>query len=103
MSRSISDVMQNKSEYDYNLKNSENNTNEVNYPTKLFNSFMNDKNTHNSLKNSRYINNYPSTTLLNLKRFFNSQEQNKIFSGFKSSDKSNSINNKTNTFLKKKI
>ena len=64
----------------------------TNYPKRIFTSFMKNKNTSNSLKNSKYINNYPSTTLLSLKRFFGKENQDKLFKSFKSPNKNQELN-----------
>ena len=90
-SRGIDDILPNKN---YKKRNSENDVMETNYPNKVFSSFINNKNTHNDIKNSRYINNYPSTTLLSLKRFLGAENQTKIFNGFKSADKNKNLNNR---------
>ena len=93
LSRTIDDIFQGKS---YIKRNSENGAMETNYPNKVFSSFLNNKNTHNVLKKSRYINNYPSTTLLTLKRFFGAENKEKLFKGFQSADKNKIINNRYN-------
>ena len=93
LSRSIDDILPNK---DYSRKKSANGAMETNYPNKMFISFINDKKTHKDIKNSRYINNYPSTTLLSLKRFFGAENQEKLFDGFKSADKNKIKNNRYN-------
>ena len=93
LSRGIDDLFQNKN---YIKKNSENGAMETNYPNKVFISFIKNKNTHNDIKNSRYINNYPSTTLLSLKRFFGAENKEKLFKGFQSADKNKMLNNRYN-------
>ena len=90
LARGINDILQNKN----NIKKSSDSAMSTNYPTRVFTSFINNKNTHNDLKNSRYINNYPSTTLLSLKRFFGKENQDILFKGFKSADKNKEINNR---------
>ena len=93
LSRGIDDLFQNKN---YIKKNSEKGAMETNYPNKIFSSFIKNKNTHNDIKNSRYINNYPSTTLLSLKRFFGPENTEKLFKGFQSADKNKILNNRYN-------
>ncbi len=89
LSRGIDDILQNN-----NITNniSKDGAMETNYPIKVFNSFLTNKSTHSDLKNSKYINNYPSTTLLSLKRFFGKDNQDKLFKGFKSADKNKQLN-----------
>ena len=91
LSRGIDDILPNKN---YIKKKSENGVMETKYPNKVFSSFILNKNTHNDIKNSRYIQNYPSTTLLSLKRFFGPENQEKLFNGFKSADKNKIVNNR---------
>ena len=90
LSRDVDDILRNKK---YLKKNSIKNGMETNYPQKVFSSFLNNKNTNSIIKNSSYINNYPSTTLLTLKRFFGPENQDKIIHGFKSANKNNNNNN----------
>jgi len=91
LSRNISDIIRNKKSYQ---NNSENKTLSLNQPNKLFASFINNKNTHNDLKNSRYINDHPSTALLSLKKFFDTEGQNQLYNGFKSANKNKKINDR---------
>ena len=91
LSRNITDIINNKKCYQ---SNSENKTLTANQPNKLFDAFIHNKNTHKDLKNSQYINNYPSTTLLSLKRFFDTEGQNQLFNGFKSANKNKRINDR---------
>ena len=91
LSRNINDIINNKKCYQ---SNSENKTLTSNQPNKLFTAFIHNKNTHTDLKNSRYINNYPSTTLLSLKRFFDTEGQNQLFNEFKSASKNKKINDR---------
>ena len=102
LSRGIDEILKNKN---LTKKISKDGGMETNYPTKVFTSFLSNKNTPNDLKNSRYINNYPSTTLLSLKRFFGKENQDKLFKGFKSADKNKQLNNRyTNMkYTQKKI
>ena len=91
LSRNITDIINNKKCYQ---SNSENKTLTANQPNKLFETFIHNKNTHKDLKNSQYINNYPSTTLLSLKRFFDTEGQKQLFNGFKSANKNKKINDR---------
>jgi hypothetical protein len=75
----------------------------ANQPNKLFEAFIHNKNTHKDLKNSQYINNYPSTTLLSLKRFFDTEGQNQLFNGFKSANKNKKINDRYDNLNQTKI
>jgi hypothetical protein len=91
LSRNINDIINNKKCYQ---SNSENKTLTSNQPNKLFTAFIHNKNTHTDLKNSRYINNHPSTTLLSLKRFFDTEGHNQLFNEFKSASKNKKINDR---------
>ena len=89
LSRDVNDILQNNNDL---KRYSENDAMTTNYPKKVLSSFLNNKNTHNDIRYSNYINNYPSTTLLSLKRFFGAENQDKLFHGFKSADKNKKIN-----------
>ena len=90
LSRSVNDILQNRN---FSKIKSAKDGMETHYPTKVLTSFLNNKNTNTIIKNSNYINNYPSTTLLSLKRFFGTENQDKIFHGFKSADKNKKNDN----------
>ena len=87
MNRSIEDLIRmnninsNKTDIDNRIKN--------NYPNRLYFNFLQTKDISNTIKNSRYIKNHPSSSLLSLKRFFNQEDQKNLFN-LKSVD----INNK---------
>ena len=100
LSRNLTDIINNKKYYQ---SNSENKTLTANQPNKLFEAFIHNKNTHKDLKNSQYINNYPSTTLLSLKRFFDTEGQKQLFNGFKSANKNKKINDRYDNLNQTKI
>ena len=52
-----------------------NNTIQKNFPKRMYFNFLNNKAIPDKLKNSRYIRNHPSSTLLSLKRFFSPEDQ----------------------------
>ena len=65
-----------------------------NYPTRMYLNFINNKNIPHEIKNSRYIRNHPSSTLLSLKRFFSLEDQKNLLS-LKSADLNNKRLNDT--------
>ena len=71
-----------------NINTDIDNKTKKNLPTRMYLNFINNENISSKIKNSRYIRNHPSNTLLSLKKFFPPEEQNNLF--IKSAD----INNK---------
>ena len=82
MGRTIEDII-NLNRINY--KTDTDNRTKKNYPSYIYFNFINNKDIPEQLKNSRYIKNHPSITLLSLKRFFPPEEQNSLF-GIKSAD-----------------
>ena len=78
----------NKTDIDNNIKKKN--------PIQIFTNFMHDEGVQDKIKNSRYIRNHPTSSLLSLRRFFGEEEQNNLFAVKSVNLKNNNTRNKLN-------
>ena len=77
MSRSVEDLI--KINHENNNELSTDINSNKNIPKKMYFNFLKNNKLPNKIKNSRYIKNHPSSSLLSLKRFFTPEEQKQYF------------------------
>ena len=84
--------------------NFDNNTKKKN-PIQIFTNFLENEGIPSKIKNSRYIKNHPSSSLLSLKRFFCEDEQNSLFTikaiNLKNNNLTNNHKNARNKSIRK--
>ena len=78
----------NKTDIDNNIKKKN--------PIQIFTNFMHNEGVQDKIKNSRYIRNHPTSSLLSLRRFFGEEEQNNLFAVKSVNLKNNNTRNKLN-------